>query len=184
MPFQSKQEWLATQYVVVDPLSFYRFIFPLGSFERKGHQEDQKANGLALTIAPDKSGAMRGRHTVITDGLEQIEGLIKNDFVITAPIGYSGYSRKAENARWLYALTLDIDHVDKRGLINLMKLAEVGYIPQPTFLVNSGNGIHVYYCFDEPVPMYKPAQEELKKLKSALVDKLWNKETSTNSVFL
>ena len=33
----------------VAPYEFYREIFPEGSFERKGHFEDRKGNGIAVT---------------------------------------------------------------------------------------------------------------------------------------
>ena len=36
-------------------MSFYREIFPEGSFERKGHYEDAKGNAIALTV-PKKAG--------------------------------------------------------------------------------------------------------------------------------
>lgn len=178
MTFQDKKTFLDAQYVVCPPMEFYRYLFPEGSFERQGHPEDGKANGLALTITTDKNGNNRGRHTVITDGLEQIAKLLEHPFVITAPIGYWGRSRKAENARWLYALTLDIDYVDIRGLKNLLHLIEVEYVPKPTFLVNSGHGVHLYYVFEQPVAMYRSAQEELRKLKTGLIEKAWNKDTS------
>ena len=35
-----------TRYERVDPHTFYREIFPVGSFERKGHYEDGKGNGV------------------------------------------------------------------------------------------------------------------------------------------
>ena len=34
----------------VAPYEFYREIFPEGSFERKGHFEDRKGNGIAVTV--------------------------------------------------------------------------------------------------------------------------------------
>lgn len=178
MTFEDKETWLNDSFSVVSPFEFYRYIFPVGSFERQGHYEDKKANGLALTITNDEDGNSRGWHTVITDGLEQLDSLTRRDFVITAPIGYSGISRKASNARWLFALTLDIDYVNLEGVKYLLHLADVGFIPRPTFLVNSGNGVHLYFVFDEPVPMYKQYQAELKKLKIGLVEKCWNEKTS------
>lgn len=180
MSFSKKQKFLSEIYEQVSPLDFYRFLFPVGSFERLGHQEDEKANGLALAITTKEDGTTSGKHTIITDGLEQLPELIKNEeFVIMSPIGYSGRSRKADNARWLYALTLDIDYVSQPGLNNLIGLCDAGYIPTPTFIVNSGHGVHLYYCFDEPLPMYKSVQQEIKKLKTGLIEKAWNKETST-----
>lgn len=178
MTFEDKKRLLEERFEQVSPREFYRYLFPVGSFERKGCYEDGKANGLALVITTDRNGTNHGRHSIITDGLEQLDDLIREPFVISSPIAYWGRSRKAENARWMHALTLDIDYVDARCLKNLLHLAAVGYIPQPTFVVNSGHGVHLYYCFNQPVAMFRSAQEALRKLKSGLIEKAWNKETS------
>lgn len=178
MTFEAKKAFLTSEYEQVAPREFYRYVFPEGSFERQGHYEDEKPNGLALVITTDKNGTNHGKHSVITDGLEQLDRLLKEQFVITSPISYYGRSRKAENARWMYALTLDIDYVDTRCLKNLIHLVSVGYIPQPTFIANSGNGVHLYYCFEKPIAMFRSAQEQLRKLKAGLIEKAWNKETS------
>ena len=42
------------------PYEFYREIFPEGSFERKGHFEDAKGNGIAVTV-PEARKACRDR---------------------------------------------------------------------------------------------------------------------------
>ena len=34
----------------VEPFEFYREIFPEGSFERQGHYEDNKPNGIAVSF--------------------------------------------------------------------------------------------------------------------------------------
>jgi hypothetical protein len=167
----------------VEPYSFYRDIFPAGSFERLGHQEDCKPNGLALSIETDAKGKSHGRHTIITDDLEQLEDLYSLPFVVISPISYFGRSRKASNASLIYALTLDIDYVQASNLEHLLKvrfddLAGYGAIPWPTYLVNSGHGIHLYYVFKQPIPMYPENQRELLRLKKYLIDKIWDKYVS------
>ena len=46
--YLEKNAWMDTYYERVDPHTFYRELFPVGSFERKGHYEDGKGN-LYLT---------------------------------------------------------------------------------------------------------------------------------------
>ena len=55
----------------------------------------------------------------------------------------------------------------------------VGHLPQATFVVNSGTGLHLYYVLKEPVPMYPYNQKCLKELKYSLTRQIWNKFTST-----
>lgn len=162
---------------------FYRDVFPAGSFERLGHQEDCKPNGLALTIEELGGGRSRGRHTIITDGLEQLDELARHPFAIIAPISYYGRRRAASNASMLHALTLDIDYVNADGLCHLLDVRfhdEPGYgcLPRPTYLVNSGHGVHLYYLLDKPVPMYPENQRELLRLKKFLVDLIWDEYVS------
>ena len=69
----------------VTPFEFYREIFPEGSFERKGHYEDKKPNGIAISL-PGKGGSLNGialeiegdgkaKRYIITDDLKMLEEL-------------------------------------------------------------------------------------------------------------
>lgn len=174
--YMSKELILKQNYSEIDPLDFYRYIFPEGSFERLKHQEDQKPNAIAIAI---DSETKIGTKTIVTDGLEQLPELLKKEFVITSPISYYGRSRKASMASLMYALTLDIDYVGEGHLGNLINwFEELNLIPRPTFIVNSGHGVHLYYVFDKPIAMYEKNQKELTKLKRRLIDKTWTKFTS------
>ena len=48
--YREKNEHLEKFLEPVTPFEFYREIFPVGSFERKGHYEDEKGNGIAITV--------------------------------------------------------------------------------------------------------------------------------------
>lgn len=52
--YREKNAHLRQYLEPVEPYEFYREIFPEGSFERKGHFEDAKGNGIALVV-PQKS---------------------------------------------------------------------------------------------------------------------------------
>ena len=54
--YQEKNEHLEKFLEPVTPFEFYREIFPVGSFERKGHFEDAKGNGIAVTVPPKAAG--------------------------------------------------------------------------------------------------------------------------------
>jgi hypothetical protein len=170
---------------LVEPYDFYRDIFPVGSFERLGHQEDEKPNGIILSIDDDKTSKRKrkGEHRILTDGFEQLSEALEHPFVIMSPISYFGRSRKASNASLLYALTLDIDYVNAVNLEHLLSVrysTKPGYgaIPEPTYTVNSGHGVHLYYVLEKPVPMYPDNQKELLRLKEFLVDLIWDKYVS------
>jgi hypothetical protein len=178
--FCSKNDVLGQSFSEVSPFDFYRYIFPKGFLERFGHQEDLKPNGLILEIKKNKHGRTYGQHTVFTDGLEQLEDALKHPCVICSPLSYYGRSRKASNILYMHALTLDIDYVSPANLKNLIHWMDVDLMVRPTFVVNSGHGVHLYYVFNEPIPMFKENQKEIIKLKQQLVKQIWTKHTSTN----
>lgn len=159
----------------VTPREFYRDLWPEGTFEREGCPEDGKPNGLALEIL----GKGRAYHRLITDGLEQLDELLENEFVITSPVSYYGRRRTGENARFVYALTFDLDGVEMQQLRDVLHQMNHDILPKATYVVNSGHGLHLYYFLKEPVPMLPHIQACLKELKYALTRQIWNRYTST-----
>lgn len=177
--FTDKLNILNARFGEVPPRAFYRYLFPEGTLERLGHQEDHKPNGLILEIVSNKEGRNTGRHTILTDGLEQLDDALRKECVICSPISYYGRSRKASNALYMHALTLDIDYVGLTEMRHLIHWIEQEVIPRPTFIANSGHGVHLYFVFEEPIPMFKENQKELRKLKAQLVKQIWTDYTST-----
>lgn len=174
--FIVKKRILESRYSEVSGEEFYRYLFPIGSFERAGHCEDARGNGIAVSINEETKKATK---TIITDGLEQLSDLLEEPFVVCSPISYFGRSRCAKNALWLHALTLDIDYVGERELTNMLSWIEtLDNTPRPTFVVNSGHGVHLYFVFEQPVAMYPNNQKELLRLKKNLVQQFWTPFTS------
>lgn len=116
---------------------------------------------------------------MLTDGLEQLDELLQGEFVITSPISYYGRRRTGRNARYAYALAFDLDGVQMPQLRDVLYQASRGIIPKPTYLVNSGRGLHLYYVLDRPAIMLPHIQSCLKELKYALTRQIWNRYTST-----
>lgn len=184
--YQEKTDLLETYLEPVEPYEFYREIFPEGSFERKGRYEDEKGNGIAVTISqPGRGIALeieqegKAKRYTITDDLDTLRELQDTDFTIISPISYFGKRRCGKNARYLYALVFDLDGVDMPRLRDTLHQMDKEIIPKATFVVNSGTGLHLYYALKEPVPMYPQNQKYLKELKYALTRQIWNKFTST-----
>ena len=188
--YREKNEHLEKFLEPVEPYEFYREIFPEGSFERKGHFEDRKGNGIAVTVQKvevDKAtgialqieGDGKAKRCTITDELDELRELQDTDFTIMSPISYFGLRRCGKNARYLYALVFDLDGVGMPQLRDTLHQMNKDILPQATFVVNSGTGLHLYYVLKEPVPMYPYNQKCLKELKYSLTRQIWNKFTST-----
>ncbi len=175
--FVSKCNYLNSEFNEVDAFNFYRDIFPVGSFERKGNLEDKKPNAIVTFISKDRKKE-RSKSTIVFDDLKGILDASEKEFAITNCISYSGRNRTSKNAYSLYGITIDLDYVTERTLADLVFQMQGGVLPMATYLVNSGNGIHVYYVFNEPIPLKDWVVEPLNNLKKALTDKVWNQYTS------
>lgn len=172
--YKIKNEYLESNFEEVAPLDFYREIFPVGSFERKGCKEDLKANGILTVIGKEVS-----KNRLIFDDLEEILENQKKKFVITSAVSYSGRRRTASNARWLYGITIDLDGVNLENLKDFFHQVSKGIIGKPTFVCNSGHGIHIYYIFKKPIALYSHLHEKLRLFKYELIARAWNRYTST-----
>jgi hypothetical protein len=172
----------------VSPLDFYRDIFPIGSFEQKGVYVDGQYNGIAVAVG---AGENRTKRYTVTDELDVIRSLCASDeFCIMSPISYAGKARTSVNARFLYALAIDLDGV--ATLENwdfLLEQFEMGLkwhyfiwgLPTPTYLVSSGTGLHLYYVFEKPIPLFKNVVKQLEVLKRQLTWQAWTQGASTLS---
>ena len=184
--YREKNEHLEKFLEPVTPFEFYREIFPEGSLERRGHYEDAKGNGIAITVPKGENGIAleiegdgKARRHTITDELDTLQELQNTDFTIMSPISYFGRQRSGKNARYLYALVFDLDGVGMPQLRDTLHQMNKDILPKATFVVNSGTGLHLYYVLSEPVPMYPQNQKYLKELKYALTRQIWNRFTST-----
>lgn len=173
----------------IDYRAFYRDIFPPGCFERKGVYADQKPNGIIVEVTEERIGGKQKilRHT-LTDDLEKLDEVVSRDnFCIMSPISYIGKSRQAKNARYLYAMAIDLDGITSKKRFNfLMQQIEngdqmMGFVwglPRPTYVVSSGTGLHLYYVFQEPIPLFQNIVDELEKLKRRLTWQAWTQGAS------
>ena len=127
----------------------------------------------------------RGRRTQITKGNKELYSLIdrSENFCLIAPMSYAGRCRKNEHARFMYAFCIEIDNiVEGSGLKELIYSWERDYhpVPKPTYIVCSGGGIHLYFAFERPVPMWKNVFEAMKIYKTYMTPRYWTKFVTTD----
>lgn len=127
----------------------------------------------------------KGRRYTITQGNGELYDLIdkSENFCMISPISYIGKSRTIENSRYLYALCIEVDDIEpKHGIDELVYSWERDYkpIPQPTYIVCSGNGLHLYYVFERPLPLWKNVYMSLNEAKKWLTPRLWTRFVTTS----
>ena len=165
----------------VNELYFYRQIFQ-HHLDKKGAFTKGKYVGIACEITKEKKGkkTVVKRHT-ITDDLDTIDDLLKSEnFIIISPISYIGKSRKTENATRMYAFAIEIDDLrvsdDGRpvGLNDLLHHFDIELLPTPNYIICSGNGVHLYYVFEQPLILFDNVKKSLDAFKKALTPYFWN----------
>lgn len=177
---------LGVFYREVSHMDFYRDIFPEGSFEERGVYEDGKYNGIAVSI---QKGGKNTKRLTVTDDLDAIEDMVMtDDFCLMSPISYAGKSRRSENARFMYAMAIDLDGIETlKQWQFFIRQVERGHemlsfvwgLPKPTYIVSSGTGVHIYYVFQKPVPLFRNIVGQLEVLKKRLTWQAWTQGASS-----
>lgn len=190
-----------------DPLAFYRDIFSEGFLQERwaeGERRsefDGKPNAIALKFGPKtRKQLVKGKKVdvpvierfTVTDDLEGVSALVKasiaeNAPVYMAPVSWYGRNNKAANARFLHAFAVDLDGMTPGKLGSVLKQMRNGHdsgldkhasMPQASYIVMSGRGLHLYYLLDRPVPLIPAVVPFLQQLKRRLTDVVWTDYTS------
>lgn len=193
-------EWLYQFFDELTPKEFYRVIFPEGELDKKDAKTKGKYTGIIIECTDKKKKKMRTyadgtqkevevpvvyRHT-LTDDLDKVDEVLQSgNFCHMPPLSYAGKARSSENARFLYAIAIDLDEIDvsngkPQGLLNLWSQVErAELLPRPTMMVSSGTGLHLYYVFEEAIPLFPNIARELQKYKHRLTQMCWNEGVTT-----
>lgn len=169
----------------VEPMTFYREIFPFGELDKYGANTKGKYTAIAVEIMKRSNEKQLIKRYTVTDDLEVVDKLQQSEgFCIIAPITYAGKSRKSKNARFMYALVVELDNlIEEDGLERLITQwsDRVYWIPCPTYTVASGTGLHLYYLFENPIPLFSNVVKELQQFKRELTEKIWNRHVTTDT---
>lgn len=142
-------------------------------------------NGIAQAIYGKRRRQKEDKKNktfVLTSEASRLNEVLSHPFVIMSPISYTGKRRLKKNARYLYAMAIDIDEADAQNIDNLLYQSDPTRLhitfPQPNIIVNSGHGVHVYYLLETPQPLFANMYEILNKVKRELTRRVWNKGTT------
>lgn len=169
-------------YHSVCALDFYEDIFGL-DLEPHRLPEDYRSGeyaGIAIERVPVVgSKRYRGKRVTVTEGNMELYELIdrSENFCMIAPVSYAGKHRINKNARYLYALVIEIDDIEpKNGIDELFYSWRRKQLtmPQPTYVVCSGTGIHLYFVFERPIPLFKNMFDQLTEVKKHFTRLFWN----------
>ena len=187
-----KEQFLQEHFHQVDAKTFYSELF-CHDFEPAGI-DCSKSTGVGnpIVIYAENDTKHVSNKIITQDRKEDFfQDYLHCKFAFVAPCVFYGRRATAKNCRYIYALVVDLDYVYRRHLealvcqLTTMKDVIRGHEdfvssrpPMPTFIVNSGTGLHLYYIANEPYPAYPPNRVALKNCKDALIRCCWNNWTS------
>lgn len=168
----------------VSAMEVYSDIFSLGSnlIQEKGEVSKKgfpKSNPL---IYYKYKKHVKGAFRVMLDDTfeETLKEAQEADFAIMNGLSYFGRKNLQERANKMYALIFDLDGVTETTLGNFLSGAyRSEKYPIPNYISLSGHGVHLYYLFEYPIPLFPNIKLQLKNLKYALTELMWNNYTST-----
>lgn len=188
-------DYLHSQKELVEPASaseLYRDIFSSG-LQEKGVYEKGKYSGIYIRrgLSKDEEGQTRKINSshLFFDGCKELLKAIdrKPDAEIyTNGVTYVGKRRLQKNVAEMHAMILEIDNI--AGLSGLRELVHTWHVPShdsygyrhydttpvPTYIVCSGNGLHLYYVFEKPIKLYKEIFKDLSRVRKHWIKRMWN----------
>lgn len=90
----------------------------------------------------------------------------RNDILLGGSTYFKNFVSKA-TAKDVHALIIDMDNVWAGVLQSALQNdwnEDDKDLPKPTYIVNSGTGLHLYFLFDEPIPHYVCNSEKIDQL--------------------
>lgn len=157
--YEEKNMVLAEYGQEVSPFTLYEDIF--GDTEQ-----------IIPVVFIDEGEEQTTKHIVpmsIDEAMEQCED--RNDMLMGGCTYFNNWISK-NSAKDIYSFIIDMDNVYSGTLLNALRqdwrTANGEVLPMPTYIVNSGTGLHLYFVLTEPIPNYKATTEKLDKLYRAL----------------
>ena len=174
-------EWLGEP---LDPIAFYKEIFPPENIEEKNNLNDHKANPIISLKKNDyvkkNTGkkAVSFKNEIVFKDFSGFEKAMGNEFALCSMCSFFGRKKNAKHAYKLHGYCIDLDGVKIKQLRALRLSLERDFMPRPTYIANSGHGLHLYFLFYTPCPLYPSLIPQLQAMKVGLTYTMWNDYTS------
>ena len=180
--FKSKEE-------VLPIVAFFE-----GTGQDEGLHTGKGTGLLKYTFDVSKEGKPQTKAMEVYSDYKGIVRTQNNRFALINLCSYFGRNKYEKNGEGkfqrvstrvpseCFGIAIDLDYVKVEQLQRLFGRMENEMIPYPTYIVNSGAGVHLYYLFESPVRLKDiQVQRYLGELKRMLTAIVWTGETSLSS---
>ena len=172
---------LVSNYKEITGENFYKYIFPDNQNKGELSGDYSKPNAVYLyKNSKDEHTKRQLRRRIMLNDTwpdDYKEFIENNSMTLCSGLAYRGRVNRLEYAQQMNALVFDLDSVGKNELKTLMlrigKKPGLRTLPQPTFIVMSGTGLHIYYVFEDPIDLFPNIKLQMKQLKYDLTFKMW-----------
>lgn len=149
--FDRKSKLLSKKYLQTGALTYYEDVFGSDADERRSYLRS--------------SSSRKVRYTNSIEDMLATES--DNSDLYLRLCSFYGYYPKMANMKRLYGLAVDIDGVSAPDLQKVLSSAQFKVLT-PTYIINSGHGVHLAFIFDKPVEAYNYIKTHVKTLYKAL----------------
>ena len=147
--FADKNAILRRSYREIAAFDFYDFLFS-GDLSEKTYVTEGKTYASAR----------------VEDILEMSS--FRADVYIP-PVSFFNGAYRTCCMKQIFALVLDIDNLNPAQLHRLIDTIRTKpELPTPTLIINSGSGVHLYFCFEKPIDAYKRRLPTLRAMLAKL----------------
>jgi len=139
--FEAKNRILSSRFQQLSPEDYLDLIFP-----------DKEELVVVFGSIKDQKGNVIEKGTVSRISREDIWGITWRS---NAYIPYCDFKRNYYHSRTIEsvrAFVVDLDNVTSRNLNKLLRYVLRAF-PEPTYMVNSGKGVHLIYALSQPQPV-------------------------------
>lgn len=112
----------------------------------------------------------------VDDSLRQLGMCLGQQSCLMAPADYYGRKPLQKTIGRLYAIVIDVDDMKPQKLEEFFSYDFFGF--KPTYIVQSGTGMHFYYILDYPLPMLFTYRPKIRHFKMALAKYFVNADVS------
>jgi hypothetical protein len=153
--FIKKNNILSRKYSLVSPLDYYISVF--------GADIDEEH---ILLLINDKTKYHKSSDI---DDILMLSQQRSDAFIFPCAF-FKGFVNKA-TLRKIYAITIDLDSVSPKDLSRLILSNYAGGLV-PTYVVNSGQGVHIVYNLSVPIECYNSLKPQIHQITLALKSRL------------
>lgn len=190
--FREKETFLKSIYEEEEPISFVKEVIPaeyLDTYMSMTEVGQRSVLGLSThtgkgcglvkrAVGLYKNGKPQIKSFLLHDDYKEIDWCIDNRFSMISMCTYFGKG-KERIPSLCFGLAIDLDYVRLKELEKLLYFIDEKIIPVPTYIANSGKGVHLYYLFEKPISLKDTVvQGYLTSLKNKLIEIIWTESTS------